>query len=748
MTEKAKFILLVPLLALVLFFIAPVPRERLYPEGFGSIRICDRSGALLREVLSFDHKTSVWVGIEGVSPWMIKTTIAREDRRFLFHPGVDPVALARAICANLRRGKVVSGGSTITMQVAKMALGLKGRSIATKVLEALYALKLELHLNKAELLEIYLNRIPYGNQTYGVEAAALFYFGKSSMQLSLSESSMLAVIPSAPSLMNPHVHRARVDARRIRLLDRMFKQGVVDRLVYDISRHERLNLTMPESNFEAPHFVDYVLARLRTEGAENIARVITTIDLDLQHKTEKMLATTLRSLGRYAVGQGAVVIADARSGDILAMVGSRDYFDAVEGQVNGCASLRQPGSTMKPFLYGLALMSGMSLSDLVPDTVVEFRLRDGTTFAPRNYSETYHGLTRMREALASSFNVAAVYLVDRLGVERFHRLLREFGFLSLTRSGHHYGLSLGLGAGEVTLLELVNGYRTFANQGLRSDLVPMRETWDRDGHMTMCQQRQKNRVIPIEVAYLITDVLSDNAARFKAFGLDNPLDLPFACAVKTGTSKDYRDNWCIGYTTKYVVGVWVGNFNGGPMQSISGITGAAPLFRDIMIELHRGYDPDPFLVPTGLRRSRICLVTGKTAQEVCENQIEELFLASAVPLDSCQGLEAHGIRTKTLARAAKCAEDGNVDLVILNPGRDDIYKLDPHISISSQHIKLTINACDSIESVSFILDGNAICVRGRPFELMWPATRGEHVLEAVGTKGTVSCHDRVSFVVN
>ncbi len=748
MMERVKFICLVPLLILTLFFIAPVSRQRLYPEGFNSIRICDRSGALLREVLSFDHKTSVWIDIERISPWMIRASITREDQRFLFHPGVDPCALIRALYTNIKRQKIVSGGSTITMQVAKMALGLKGRSIAVKILEALYALKLDLHLSKAELLEIYLNRIPYGNQIYGVEAAARFYFGKSSAQLSLSESCMLAVIPSAPSLMNPYVHRECVDACRGKLLDRMLRQGAIDRLVYDISRHEQLNLIIPEDDFEAPHFVDHVLARLRSEKARDPARIITTIDLRLQQKTEKMLNSTLRSLNRYAVGQGAVMIADVRSGEILAMVGSRDYFDVVEGQVNGCTALRQPGSTMKPFLYGLALMSGMSLSEMVPDTIMEFRLRDGTVFAPRNYGETYHGPTRMREALASSFNVAAVHLLDNLGVERFHALLRKFGFQSLTRDPLHYGLALGLGAGEVTLLELVNGYRTLASQGSSNELVCIREAMDREGDLIAFQEHVASRAVPVEVAYLITNVLSDNSARLKAFGVDNPLNLPFACAVKTGTSKDYRDNWCVGYTSEYVVGVWVGNFSGAPMQSISGITGSAPLFRDIMIELHKEDYPAQFPAPAGVKKSRICLATGMLARTSCENQMEELFLASETPHDSCNCSERYGVLIDAFNRAMERPDEGgDVNLVIVNPRCGDIYKIDPHISSDAQQIKMMISACDSIESVRFVLDGDVICVRQRPFEVMWPAARGEHVLEAVAIQGTTSYRDRVSFKV-
>lgn len=745
---KLKLIVLPVLLLMILFVAIPLPRRILHPAGFNSIRICDRNGALLREVLSFDHKTSVWTPIERASPWMVKATILREDKRFLLHSGIDLLALARAACSNIKQGRVVSGGSTITMQVAKMALGLKRRSVPNKILEVVCALKLEMQLTKAQILEIYLNRIPYGNQTYGVEAAARFYFWKGCGQLSLAESCLLAVLPSAPALMNPYVGGKRGEAARRRLLHGLLKYAAVDQATYDVALCEPLNLVNRRVDFEAPHFVDHLLGQLRRGDTEDVAKVITTIDLALQQKTEQMLRTTLQSLRHYQVGQAAVAIASARTGEVLAMVGSRDYFDAVEGQVNGCVSLRQPGSSMKPFLYGLALMSGMSLADHVPDTIVEFRLRDGTCFAPRNYGQKYHGPTRMREALASSFNVGAVYLIDQLGIERFHALLKEFGFRSLTRDPHYYGLSLSLGAGEVTLLELVNGYRAFARQGMAGDLTLIREVWDQSGGRIRRREPNDERVLPAEVAYLITDVLSDNAARFKAFGADNPLHLPFACAVKTGTSKDYRDNWCIGYTTDYVVGVWVGNFSGAPMQGISGITGAAPLFRDIMMELHREKCPAAFAPPAGLRRERVCAATGMIARAGCANHIEEIFATPRAPVDSCDcgGQGTERMETAAATGWARKRQPAS-GLAIVHPARGDVFKIDPHVSARSQSIKFVVAAHDSVDEVKILLDGAVVAVARRPFEYMWPPVRGEHVLEAVVEKRGLDVRDRVAFAV-
>jgi len=742
-----KYVLLATLMAIAIFFAIPVSQERLYPVCFGSVQICDRNGQLLREVLSFDHKTSVWVPLEAVSPSMIMATIIQEDKRFLFHTGVDFFALTRAMFNNMKHGKILSGGSTITMQVAKMALNLRSRSVISKILQMLYALKIELHLTKKQILEIYMNRAPYGNQTYGIEAATRFYFRKSADQLSLGESCMLAVIPRAPTLLNPYASGQTLPEVKSRLLDKLSRHYYVDATSYEMASMEPLQLVNKDLNFEAPHFVDHILALLGREDILGIARVKTTIDRLLQDELEKLLFTTLESLKDYNVNQGAILVMSVETGEVLAMVGSKDYFDAKEGQVNGCLSLRQPGSSIKPFLYALALTSGMSLSEVLPDTVVEFPLRDGTHFVPHNYGRQYHGPTRLREALASSFNVPAVFLIERLGVQRFHDLLRNLGFRSLNRSAHHYGLSLSLGAGEVSLMELVNAYRVFARKGVIEDACTITSIYDHRGEKMQWLREYSEQVIPVEVAYLITDILSDNASRIKAFGVDNPLHMPFACAVKTGTSKDFRDNWCVGYTTKYMVGTWVGNFSGASMQGVSGISGAAPLFRDVMLELHNQDPPEGFEQPTTLVSRRICAGSGQIASRGCAKTIEELFISGTEPRDTCW---VHNNVTKadrTDSDRHHILKGPTAQLQILNPTNGDVFKIDPHASPHSQGIRFVIQVCEGVEEVTLRLDGKVIGSEKYPFERFWHPTRGEHDL-AVYASGTGKEYvDRVSFTV-
>jgi len=741
-----KYVLITLLLAVILFVIWPIPSRRLYSTDFYSKQIYDRHGEVLRQVLSYDYKTSVWVSLYDIAPSIIKATIVREDKRFLFHQGIDPLALVRAVILNIRRGKIVSGGSSITMQVAKMRLNLKSRGLLSKILEAIYAFKLELHLSKARIMEIYLNRVPYGNQTYGVEAAARFYFGKSASHLSYGESCMLAVVPRAPTFMNPYINPATVDAERSRLLRGMMENHFIDSQTYKVASRERMNLVDRKFNFEAPHFVDYVLARMSGTRLNNITKITTTIDMPLQRDCEAMLRTTLRSLSDYHVTQGAIMVANARTGEILAMVGSTDYFNAAEGQVNGCIALRQPGSSIKPFLYALALTSGMSLADFLPDTVIEFRLLDGTDFVPRNYGQRYHGPTRLREALASSFNVPAVYLIEMLGIERFHGFLRQLRFKSLDKTAQHYGFSLSLGAAETTLYELLNAFRVFSKGGTIDELIYVQKAYDQNGRPINFDVDPEERILSPEVAYLITDILADNAGRFKAFGADNPLNLPFACAVKTGTSKDYRDNWCIGYTTDYIVGVWVGNFSGAAMQGVSGITGAAPLFRDIMLELHRVRYPARFSCPSTLEERNVCLLTGMLARTSCPHQFEEFFIRGTAPIDSCNKQEPD-LRTVRKQRGRGATGRSIEKLTILNPGDGDIFMIDPQVSTASQSVTFRLRTSDSTEAVRLILNGKTISTEKYPYEFQWQPTRGEHVLEAITGDGDARSNDRVAFTV-
>ncbi len=712
------------LILALIFFIIPLDTKSLYP-GFNSFYITDRNGILLRRILSKDYKTSFWRSLNEISPEIIKATIIKEDKRFLFHKGVDFIALCRAIGENLLNRKISSGGSTITMQVAKIVLNHKKRTALNKIIEILYATKLELYLSKDKILEIYLNRAPYGYENYGVEAASQFYFEKSANQLSLSESCILSAIPKSPNFLNPLKNYEKIRWTRNKILNELNVSKIIDSTEYINAINEPVKIDKRKIIFRAPHFVDFILAQNIDFKSSSIG---STIDINLQENIEKMLFTSINTLKKYNVNQGAVVIMDTKTGEILAMVGSKDYFNEKEGQVNGCLALRQPGSSIKPFLYILALSNNIPVSYLLNDTITEFRLTDGTIFAPRNFGDKYHRLVRAREALGSSFNVPAVHILNILGVEKFYNFLNTLRFSSIYKQPNFYGLSLSLGAAEVKLLELVNAYRAIANKGVWTDYKFIKDTKDKTGE----------RVFSEEVAYIITDVLSDNSSRIKAFGDDSPLNLPFPCAVKTGTTKNFKDNWCVGFTERYTVGVWVGNFDGSPMNGVSGISGAAPLFRDIMIELHRNEYPGKFERPKSLIQLKICAKTGLIPGKNCP-VVEEFFVLGTEPKDICNYCNAG-------TGLVPVRVDKNIkNINILHPQNGDIFKLDPQIPYKNQAIAFKVHIDSTIESFSIKLNGNTLCKNTTTF--LWQPKPGRYELEIIGNSKKGQKSEKITFTV-
>ncbi|MGB9721048.1 MAG: penicillin-binding protein 1C [bacterium] len=730
MVRIISLLFLILFLAILIFFVIPPDKKSLHPEC-NSCNITDRNGILLRQVLSRDYKTAVWKGIKEISPDVIKATIIREDKRFFIHRGVDFIALCRALSENLMYHRIRSGGSTITMQVAKMTLGHKKRNIIMKLWEIIYALKLEINLSKSEILEIYLNRAPYGNQIFGVEAGSRFYFEKPANDLSLSESCILSVIPKSPGFLDPIKNYEKIRLERNKILNELIAYGLIDSTRYTSAINEPIMIDKKKMVFRAPHFVDFILQQNTDFRYSNIT---STIDINMQENIEKMLFTSINTLRKYNVNQGAVAVMDTKTGEILAMVGSKDYFDESEGQVNGCLALRQPGSSLKPFLYILALSNGIPMSYLMNDTVTEFKLSDGTIFAPRNYGDKYHRLVRAREALGSSFNIPAVYILDILGIEKFYNFLNHLHFASIFKEPNFYGLSLSLGAAEVRLLELVNAYRAIANMG----------TWTEAKFLRDGKIEKGEKVFSEQVAYIITDVLSDNSARIKAFGDDSPLNLPFPCAVKTGTTKNFKDNWCIGFTERYTVGVWVGNFDGSPMNGVSGISGAGPLFRDIMIELHRNEYPKGFEKPKCVITLKVCAKTGLLPKKECP-LIQELFIPGTEPKDTCylcgnRGEEFFGYRTNQ--------ELSNNTLAIIHPKDGDIFKLDPQIPYSNQAISIRVSADTNIEKIILKLNGRLLCDKNeREIFYLWRPKPGKYELEAFGFSKNESKATKVSFTV-
>jgi penicillin-binding protein 1C len=697
----------------------PVPRSTLAPGALVSLRLLDRNGIVLREVLSDRGGRCRWLEWEDISPHVIKAVVAVEDRFFFYHPGINAGSLLSASWRNLSRRRVASGASTITMQLARNLYGLP-RTFGSKLFEAWMALRLERSLNKEEILLQYLNRICYGNMTYGIEAAARLYFDKPAAHLTLAEAALLSGIPRSPESDNPFRSLSRARRRQRFILKRLDTLGWISHEERRRASAEPLLLASPDSNFRAPHFCDYVLSRLSPQDRAEPADLRTTLDYPLQRKLEILVDNHLRSLESLHVGNAAAVVLDNRCSDILAMVGSRDFFDSRrDGQVNGVLSLRQPGSTLKPFTYGLALEQGVTAASLLQDERVQFSTGGGF-YRPQNYDKNYRGPVSLRTALACSYNVPAVTLLQDLGPERLYRKLKDAGFLSLSQGPGFYGVGLTLGNGEVTLLELTQAYAALARGGIllpaRALLRPDRKT-----------PRLAGRVFHAPVAYILTDILCDGDARIPAFGYRSPLALPFPCAVKTGTSQDFRDNWAVGYTPDFTVGVWVGNFDGSPMHNVSGISGCGPLFRDIMLHLSRKRPARNFEEPDGLVRVRICPLSGKRTAPGCPGSIEEIFLGGTEPEELCDQSHAD------FPPPAPTGNQGRSPrLRVAFPMDGDIFKFDPILRPEYQtltmHAEFSGRIGDAV--VTWRLNGEKIGEGPGLLSLSWKLRPGTYTLHA------------------
>lgn len=626
-----------------------------------SLEILDRDGARLAHRRASDGRKARGLPLADFGEKLPRALIAAEDRRFSSHPGIDPLALARAGFDSARAKRVVSGASTLTQQLAR-TLGGNDRSLSGKLDVMAMALRIEASLGKDAILEAYLNHVEFGPNLRGAEAASLHYFQKSARELSLAEAAALAGMPRGPSLYDPHRRPELLLRRRDRVLDRMVGAGFVTEEEGARAKGEPLALSPRSRRFAAPHFVQSLVAPSATgctaspRPAIHRGRLRTTLLGELQLEIQTAVEDTVAGLEAEHVTSAAVVVLDNATGEILAYVGSPG-LDAALGHNDGVRALRQPGSTLKPFVYALALERlGMSPSTLLPDVELSFPTADGSRWTPRNYDQRFHGPVLLRDALGSSLNVPAVHVADRLGTGALLERLRELGLCSLDREPAHYGLGLALGDGEVRLIELANAYATLARGGLWR---PVRAVLEHEGAAPggVPESEPARQVYTRETAELVTHMLSDAHAREAAFGSRTAFDLPFQVAAKTGTSKGYRDNLAVGYTPELTVAVWVGNFDGSAMRGVSGITGAAPLFARAITAAARHRPPTPFPHPHAAETETVCAVSGQEPGPACTHTRRELRSSSARPSPRC---EVHTLvafdRRNGLLAGRSCAE--------------------------------------------------------------------------------------------
>ncbi len=618
--------------------------ENLTHTQIPGIEITDRDGRPLRHFLADnDLRLDRPAVLDEIPRTLIDATLAAEDTRFYTHNGIDYTGVARAARDAVIHREFVSGASTVSQQLIKISSTPRDRNLTTKVIEALSARRLEQLWRKDDILVAYLNRLPYGNQLTGCRAAARGYFSKPLADLSLAESAFLAGLPNKPTKLNPHRNFNGAVQRQHYILRRMLEEDLISSADYRNALDEPIQLiARARSPFLAPHLVDLVIDDLPPEIFAPERRIRTSLDSGLQQFAEQSLSDQLglldQKLGGAQVTQGAVVVIDNASGEVLALAGSRDFSNSPGGQINGAWTPRSPGSALKPFTYLLALERGHTAASVLPDLAVEYPTPTGA-YRPVNFDRQFHGPVSLRHALANSLNVPAVRLLDDLGGPAvLHETLETLGLTSIDAEPSSYGLGLTLGTAEVRLLELTNAYATLARLGnytpyklslssndpeLDESVIPASRRSELDDKSVDDPKNPKSRIqdrpptltrlFSADAAYILADILSDNRARSAAFGLHSPLrfDNGLRVAAKTGTSTDFRDNWCLGFTPDYTVGVWVGRFDNQPLQGISGVSGAGPIFHDLMVRAHRDQTPRWYDKPATLVEASIDPLNGK-----------------------------------------------------------------------------------------------------------------------------------------
>jgi penicillin-binding protein 1C len=602
----------------------PLPPALLQPSP-QSLELTDRYGTPLRQTRN-GERFARDVPLAEVPPVVVHAMLAAEDKRFFEHSGVDLLALSRAAAGNLRHHRVTSGASTITQQLVKVA-DPRPRTLATKLFEAARAWRLEQLWSKDEILEAYLNRIDFGNLNIGIAAAADFYFGKPLSDLSDAEAAFLAGLPKNPSRLNPHGSFDRAKRRQETVLGRMEGNQWLTAEARARAARETLHLQSRQRMFRAPHFVDLALREVPSAPGASLA---TTLDLNLNRYVEDIVRSQLSKLRERNVHDGAVVVLDNRTAEVLALVGSGNFFAPGDGQVNGALARRSAGSTFKPFTYLLALEHGDTPATVVADVPAVFDTPGGG-YRPANYNQRCSGPIRYRLALANSLNIPAVRVLSSIGgAAPVQERLRSWGMTTLERPADYYGLGLTIGNAETRLIELANAYSALARLG---EWKPYR-LWLGPA-MAPIQRSACNARPPSEetagAAWLIADMLSDNSARAQSFGLHSPLRFDFPVACKTGTSTDFRDNWSMGYTPEFTVGVWVGNFDGTPMRDVSGVTGAAPILHAVFEHLHSRFGTTWYAKPKDVVELMVDPFTGKQVMETQLDAVRETFLRGHLP---------------------------------------------------------------------------------------------------------------------
>ncbi len=716
------------------------------PESRGAVPgtvVLDAHGNVLERDMSAGLR--IPTTIDRVAPRMLQATISAEDRRFLRHFGVDPIAVARALAIS----SAPSGASTITQQLARrLYLADDASPLAVrKAHEALIALQLEANRSKAEILQLYLNDLYDGRGAYGVEAAARVYFGIGAANLDLAHAAYLAGLPQRPSEYDSVIDAA-ARTRQSYVLGRMVEDGWITRPQADAAAAQRIEIlpaSLPPIAHQFVAFARAELARLRPDLAGRVGLVIeTTLDAGLQSESERLVRLRLEALRDRNATNAALVAIEPGTGRIVAWVGSATGGDPAHGgDIDMVRAQRSPGSALKPLLYAAAFERGFTAATPLLDVPATFATADGP-YTPQNFDRSFHGVVPLRVALASSLNVPAVRTLDAIGVDAMLEIGQRFGLATLNKV-ESYGLALTLGGGDVRLVDLTNAFAAFGASGMLAEPFAIERVRDASGRILFDRApAAARRVLSAEHAYLVTDILSDPDARIPGFGGVTPFAVPFPAAVKTGTSTGFRDTWTIGFTPNIAIGVWVGNADGAPMQGLAGVEGAGPIWRDAMMAASLSRSMDPFVRPAGIVDATVCAPTGLLPGPDCASPTREIFASGTAPterehyylkdpdgrisidppIEAREWARAAGLPLR--ADGASASRDA---LRIVAPVAGTTIYFAPELP--SNQVVLRAVAARGIERVTFAVDGVVIGdAPGSDPWLVWPLEPGAHTLRA------------------
>ncbi len=624
----------------------PSPHQLTERKQILSTKIYDRNGQLLYKIYRQQNRTLVT--LQEIPTTVIQATISIEDAEFYSHHGFSLKGISRAALANLKDGKT-EGGSTITQQLVKNTLLSPEKTFRRKVKEIVLAVLVERLFTKDEILQMYFNEVPYGGTAYGIEEAAQKYFAKSVRDLNLAESALLAGLPASPTRFSPFgAHPELAAERQAVVLRRMYQEGFIGKSEEEAALKQELVFAPNKNIIKAPHFVLWVKELLVERFGQRMVEeggleVITSLDLTFQQEAQKLVKQEVDKIASLNVSNGSALITVPTTGEVLAMVGSKNYFDeTIDGKVNITLRERQPGSTIKVINYAVALDNGFLPSTIISDSPITYQLPFSEPYSPKNYDNRFHGSIPLRIALASSYNVPAVKVLAAFGVERMVELGQKMG-ISNWDNPSRFGLSLTLGGGEVKMVDLATVYGTLAGNGLKTELDPLLLVKNTDNKILYdCRKTlalRQEQVLDEKIAFMLTDILKDNWARTPAFGTNSLLKIDGHpnVAVKTGTTQNLRDNWAIGYTTDFLVAAWVGNNDNQPMSQIaSGVTGASPIWHNITKTVLNQIPDQAFSVPSGIKKVSICSQTGTlpatTNETGCQTREEWFFEDSTIPV--------------------------------------------------------------------------------------------------------------------